>query len=133
MSPFEALYGRKCRTPLMWSEVGERQFFGPEAIKEVAESVAKIRENLKTAQSRRKNYAEKRRRELSFEVGDHVYLKVSPLRETKRFHVRGKLAPRFVGLYPVIARVGDLACKLQLRRNSQEYTPCSTYHSFTSV
>ena len=97
MSPFEALYGRKCRTPLMCSKVGERPFFGPEAIKEAAENVAKIRENLKTAQSRQKSYANKRRRDLSFEDGDRFYLKVSPLRGTKRFHVRGKLAPRFVG------------------------------------
>ena len=114
MSPFEALYGRKCRTPLMCSEVGERPFFGPEAIKEAAENIAKVRENLKTGQSRQKSYADKRRRDISFEVGDHVYLKVSPLCGSKRFHVRGKLAPRFIALYPIIARVGELAYKLQL-------------------
>ena len=89
MSPFEVSYGRKCRTPLMWSEVGEPPFFGTESIEEVVENVAKIRENLKTAQGRQKSYADKRRRDLSFEVGDHVYLKVSPLHGTKRFHVRG--------------------------------------------
>jgi hypothetical protein len=99
MSPFEALYGRKCRTPLMWSETGERLYFGPDSIVEAEENVAKIRENLKIVQSRQKSYADKRRRDLSFEVGDHVYLKVSPLRGTKRFHVNGKQAPRFVGLY----------------------------------
>jgi hypothetical protein len=78
MSPFEALYGRKCRTPLMWSETGERLYFGPDSIVEAEENVAKVRENLKIAQSRQKSYADKRRRDLSFDVGDHVFLKVSP-------------------------------------------------------
>ena len=98
----------------MWSEVGEQPFFGTESIEEVVENVAKVRENLKTAQGRQKSYADKRRRDISFEVGDHVYLKVSPLCGSKRFHVRGKLAPRFIALYPIIARVGELAYKLQL-------------------
>jgi len=114
MSPFEALYGRKCKTPLMWSETGERSYFGPDAIIEAEENVAKIRENLKVTQSRQKSYADKGRRELSFRVGDHVYLKVSPLRGTKRFHVKGKLAPRYIGLYPIIQRIGKLAYKLKL-------------------
>jgi hypothetical protein len=89
MSPFEALYGRKCRTPLMWSEVGERSYFGPECIQEAEEQVAKIRENLKAAQSRqKKSYADTRRRDMDFEEGDYVYLKVSPIRGTRRFQVR---------------------------------------------
>jgi len=116
MSPFEALYGRKCRTPLMWSETGERSYFGPDAIVEAEENVAKIRENLKIAQSKQKSYADKRRRELSFRVGDHVYLKVSPLRDTKRFHVTGKLAPRYIGPYPIIQRIGKLTYKLKLQK-----------------
>jgi transcription antitermination factor NusG len=82
MSPFEALYGRKCRTLLMWSEVGERMFFGPAKIKEAEEGVAQVRENLRIAQSRQKSYADNRRRDLEFQVGDHVYLKVSPFRDT---------------------------------------------------
>ena len=114
MSPFKALYRRKCKTPLMWSEVGERPFFCRESIEEAVENVAKVRENLKIAQSRQKSYADKRRRELTFEVGDHVYLKVSPLWGTRRFHVKGKLAPRYVGPYTIIQRFGDLAYKLQL-------------------
>jgi hypothetical protein len=101
MAPFEALYGRKCRTPLAWSEVGERTLFGPAIIKEAEEKVEKVRENLRIAQSRQKSYADKRRRELTFAVGDRVYLKVSPLRGTKRFLVKGKLAPRYVGPYPI--------------------------------
>ncbi|WVZ97506.1 hypothetical protein U9M48_043033 [Paspalum notatum var. saurae] len=76
MSPFQALYGRQCRTPLMWEETGERQFFGPAMFVEAAENVAKVRENLRIAQSRQKSYADKRRRELTFEEGEFVYLKV---------------------------------------------------------
>jgi hypothetical protein len=114
MAPFEALYDRKCRTPLMWSEVGERTFFGPATIAEAEENVAKVRENLKTAQSRQKSYADPKRRDVSFEAGEHVYLKVSPLRGTKRFHIRGKLSPRYVGPYPIVKRVGKVAYKLEL-------------------
>jgi transposase InsO family protein len=114
MSPFEALYGRKCRTPLMWSEVGDRIVERPDFIEAAEDKVAEIRANLKAAQSRQKSYADKRRRELSFEVGDHVYLKVSPIRGTRRFQVRGKLAPRFIGPFPILKKVGAIAYKIQL-------------------
>ena len=79
MSPFEALYGRKCRTPLMWSEVGEHTIVRPALIKEAEEKVTEIREKLKAAQSRQKSYADKKRREVNFSKGDFVYLKVSPI------------------------------------------------------
>jgi hypothetical protein len=72
MSPFEALYGRKCRTPLYWDQTGERQFFGPELIQEAEEQVRIIRENLRVAQTRQKSYADNRRRPLEFEEGDYV-------------------------------------------------------------
>jgi hypothetical protein len=114
MAPFEALYGRKCRTPLMWSEVGERTFFGPANIVEAEENVAKVRENLKIAQSRQKSYAGRKRKDVSFDVGENIYLKVSPLRGTKRFHVKGKLAPRYVGPYPIVQRIGKVVYKLEL-------------------
>ena len=114
MSPFEALYGRKCRTPLMWSEVGERCLYGPALIKEAEEHVAKVRENLKAAQSRQKSYADTRRRNLEFETGDHVYLKVSPIRGTRRFRIRGKLAPRYIGPYKILSRIGAVAYRLAL-------------------
>jgi ribonuclease HI len=114
MSPFEALYGRKCRTPLMWSEVGDRIVERSDFIEAAEDKVAEIRANLKAAQSRQKSYADKRRRELSFEVGDHVYLKVSPIRGTRRFQVRGKLAPRFIGPFPILKKVGAVAYKIQL-------------------
>jgi hypothetical protein len=94
MSPFEALYGRNCRTPLHWDQPGERQVFSPDILVEAKENIRMVRENLKTAQSRQRSYADTQRRELSFEVGDYVYLKVSPIRGIKRFKVKGKLAPR---------------------------------------
>ena len=96
MSPFEALYGRKCRTPLYWDQTRERQFFGPELIQEAEEQVRVIRENLRVAQTRQKSYADNRRRPLKFEEEDHVYLMVSPLRGMRRFKVKGKLSPCFI-------------------------------------
>jgi len=79
MSPFEALYGRNCRTPMMWSKVGERSFFGPAKIKDAEEGVAQVRENLRIAQSQQKSYVDNRQRDLEFKVKDYVYLKVSLL------------------------------------------------------
>jgi hypothetical protein len=85
MSPFEALYGRNCRTLLRWDQPGERQVFGLEILLEAEENIRMVWENLKAAQSRQRSYADTQRRELSFEVGDYVYLKLSPIRGTKRF------------------------------------------------
>ena len=87
MAPFEALYGKKFRTPLNWLEVGGRGYFGPDFIKEALEQVSIIQSHLKMAQSYQKTYADKRRRPLQFEVRDHVYLKVSPMRGVHRFGV----------------------------------------------
>ena len=77
MAHFEALYGRKCRTPLFWNQTGESQVFGPDVLRDVEEQVWMIRDNLKVVLSRHKSYADTRRRELVFQVGDYVYLKVS--------------------------------------------------------
>ena len=114
MAPFESLYGRRCRTPLMWDEVGDRQLFGPDLIKESEEEVKLIRDRLKVAQSRQKSYADLKRKEVTYEIGDRAYLRVSPLRGVKRFGVKGKLAPRFVGPYRVLEHMGEVACKLEL-------------------
>jgi hypothetical protein len=100
--------------PLMWSEVGDRIIEGPDFITTAEDKVAEIRENLKAAQSRQKSYVDKRRRALAFSVGDFVYLKVSPIRGTRRFQVRGKLAPRYIGPYLILKRVGAVAYKLHL-------------------
>ncbi|KAK1694793.1 hypothetical protein QYE76_011490 [Lolium multiflorum] len=114
MAPFEALYGRKCRTLSELVEVGESQVFGPDVLREAEEKVHKIREYLKTAQSRQKSYADKRRREMTFEIGDFVYLKVSPLKGMQRFQLKGKLAPRYVGPFKVLSRRGEVSYQLEL-------------------
>jgi hypothetical protein len=123
MSPFKALYGKKCRTPLMWSEVGERALVGPALIKEAEERVDEVREKLKAAQSQQKSYADKKRREASFNPGDFAYLKVSPIRGTRRFQVHGKLAPRYIGPYKVLKRVGAVAYLLELPEEMSHIHP----------
>ncbi|WVZ84735.1 hypothetical protein U9M48_031727 [Paspalum notatum var. saurae] len=85
MSPFQALYGRRCRTPLHWDKPGEKHLFGPEIIEDAERQVRMIRENLRIAQTRQKSYADYRRRDLEFAMGDYVYLKVSPIRGLRRF------------------------------------------------
>ena len=114
MAPFEALYGRKCRSPIGWFEVGEAAVSGPDSVFEAMEKVKLIRERLKTAQSRQKSYADVRRRDLEFEVGDLVYLKISPMRGVKRFGKKGKLSPRYVGPYKILSRVGKVAYEVEL-------------------
>jgi hypothetical protein len=89
MSPFEAIYGRKCRTPLMWSEVGERALVKPALIKEAEERVAEIREKLKAAQSGQKSYADKKRREVSFSPGDFAYSRFHLSEELEDFKCTG--------------------------------------------
>jgi hypothetical protein len=79
MAPFKMLYGQRCRTPIFWNETGEQQVFGPNIIKDTEKQVRIVTENLKVAQSHQKSYADRRRRDLRFEVGDFVYLKVSPM------------------------------------------------------
>jgi hypothetical protein len=117
MAPFEALYGHKCRTPLFWNQTGESQVFGIDVLRNIEDQVRVIYENLTVAQSRQKSYAYNRRRDLAFEVGDYVYLKVSPMRSVKRFNMKGKLAPRYVGPFKVITRCGEVAYQLELPEN----------------
>jgi hypothetical protein len=114
MAPFEMIYGRRCHTPLFWNETGERKVFGPDIRPEVEKQVCMVRENLRIAQSRPKSYADHRRGELSFEVGDFIYLKVSPMRGLRRFKVRGKLAPRFIGPFKILEKRGGVASHLEL-------------------
>jgi hypothetical protein len=114
MAPFEALYGRRCRTPLNWSEPGERWVFGVDIVKETEAKVRQIQNNLKVAQSQQKSYADKRRRPLVFKVGDYVYLKVSPMKGVNQFGVKGKLTPRYIGPFQIIERCGKVAYRLNL-------------------
>ncbi|XP_042444054.1 uncharacterized protein LOC122029180 [Zingiber officinale] len=114
MAPFEALYGRACRSPILWDKVGERQLLGPQSVQQDAELVRTIRQRLLTAQSRQKSYADRRRRMLEFAVGDHVFLRVSPIKGVKRFGLKGKLAPRFIGPFQNLERIGAVAYRLAL-------------------
>jgi hypothetical protein len=114
MSPFEALYGRPCHTLLCWSESGEWVIFGPDFLTEAEEKVRQIHANILTAQSRQKSYTNKRRRPLEFEVGDHVYLRVSPMKGIRRFGIKGKLAPRYIGPYIIINKYGLMSYQVEL-------------------
>ena len=114
MAPYEALYGRPCRSPLCWTEVGESSITCPDLIRDTSKKVSLIRQRLLTAQSRQKSYADVRRRPLEFEVGDHVFLKVMPKRGVVRFGKRGKLSSRFIGPFKILERVGTVAYRLAL-------------------
>ena len=88
--------------------------FGPDMIEEAEKQVKVIQERLKIAQSRQKSYSDKRHQDLSFSIGDAVYLKVSPLRGMRRFGIKGKLAPRYIGPFVITARRGEVAYQLEL-------------------
>ncbi|KAF3643286.1 hypothetical protein FXO38_20699 [Capsicum annuum] len=114
MALFEALYGRRYRSPIGWYEVGETQLYGPDLVHQAMEKVKIIRERLKTAQSHQKSYADVWRRELEFEIGNWVFLKVSPMKGVMRFGKRGKLSPRYVGPYQILKKIGKVAYELEL-------------------
>ncbi|GKC59236.1 hypothetical protein Tco_1086834 [Tanacetum coccineum] len=111
---FEALYGRKCCSPILWAEVGEGQLIRPEIVQETTKKISQIKDRLKAAHDRQKSYADKRRKPLEFSVGDHVLLKVSPWKGVVRFGKKGKLAPRFVGPFEITERIGPLTYRLRL-------------------
>nr|GFC78191.1 putative reverse transcriptase domain-containing protein [Tanacetum cinerariifolium] len=96
-APFEALYGRKCRSPVCWAEVGDAQLTGPEIINETTERIVQIKSRIQAARDRQKSYADLKRKPMDFQVGDKVMLKVSPWKGVVRFGKRGKLNPRYIG------------------------------------
>jgi hypothetical protein len=114
MAPFEVLNERQCRTPLNWIELGEKVIFRPDLVEEAEATVRRIQDNLKVVKSRQETYANKRRRPLEFEVGNHVYLRVSPMKGVKRFGVKGKLAPCYIRPFPILKKCGTVAYKLDL-------------------
>ncbi|XP_049393478.1 uncharacterized protein LOC125857870 [Solanum stenotomum] len=114
MAPYEALYGKKCRSPIGWFEKGETALFGPDLVHQATEKVKVIQQRLETAQSRHKSYADVRRRGLEVSIGDWVFLKVSPMKRVMRFGKKGKLSPHYIGPYKVIRRIGQVAYELEL-------------------
>ena len=114
MAPYEALYGRPCQSSICWIEMGESSITGPDLIRDTYEKVDLILKRLLMTQSRHKNYADRWRRPLEFEVGDHVFLKVMPKRGVVRFGKRGNLAPMYIGPFEILERVGTVAYWLAL-------------------
>ena len=114
MTPYEALYGRKCRTPLCWTKLSERKLIGPDLIQETEEKVKMIKERLKVVTDRQKSYVDMKRNDIRYEIGEKVFLKVSPWKKVTRFGKNDKLSPRFIGPYEVIEKVGPGAYHLAL-------------------
>ncbi|KAG8488610.1 hypothetical protein CXB51_016588 [Gossypium anomalum] len=114
IAPYKALYGHKCRTPLCWTELDERQVLGPELVFKTEDKVRLIRDRLKTTADRQKSYADLKRHEIEYSVMDFVFLKVSSWKKTLRFGRNGKLSPRFIGSYWILKRVGPVAYQLEL-------------------
>ncbi|KAL0537392.1 hypothetical protein IC582_026370 [Cucumis melo] len=127
MAPFEALYGRCCRSPVCWGEVGEQRLMGPELVQSTNEAIQKIRSRMHTAQSRQKSYADVRRKDLEFEIGDKVFLKVAPMKGVLRFERKGKLSPRFVGPFEILERIGPWLIAWRCLHHSRQSMMCFTF------
>src|SRR5688500_3366632 len=114
MAPYEALYGRRCRSPIGWFDSVEVDSLSTDTLRDDMERVRVIQSRLLTAQSRQKSYADRRVRPLEFMVGDRVWLRVSPMKGVMRFGRKGKLSPRFIGPYEILERMEEVAYKLAL-------------------
>jgi len=114
MAPYEALYGQKCQTPICWDDLNEIRTLGSELIQEITDKIRIIREKMKIAQDRQKNYADARRRYAEFQVGERVFLNVSPTKRVVRFRRTKKLSPRYIGPFEILERVGAVAYRLAL-------------------
>ena len=109
MAPYEALYGRKCRSPVFWDKEGLEILEGLEIVQSTVDKVDVIKSKLNTAQDRQKNYNDQHRRDMEYQVGEKVFLRVSPWKGVMRFGNKGKLIPRYIGPYEILERVGPLA------------------------
>jgi hypothetical protein len=114
MALFKVLYERRCRTPLNWIEPGEKVIFGSNLIEEAEATIRHIQDNLRAEKSCQETYTNQRHRPLEFKIGDHVHLRVSPMKGVKRFGMEGKLAPRYIGPFPILEKCGTVAYKLDL-------------------
>ncbi|KAM1203696.1 hypothetical protein ACFX15_019131 [Malus domestica] len=133
ISPFEALYGKSCRTPLCWLKVGERVLVGPEIIKETTQNIQVIKSNLKAAQDRHKSLADKHAIDRVYKVGDWVFLKLSPWRGVVRFGKKGKLSPRYIRSYQITERVGKVAYRLELHPSCLKCTMFFMFLCFVNI
>ncbi|XP_030483576.2 uncharacterized protein LOC115700156 [Cannabis sativa] len=114
MTTYELLYGRKCRSPIHWDETREWKYLGPELVQKTNEAIDKNRARMLTSQSRQKSYADPKRWDITFQLGDHVFLRVSPMKGIRRFGKKGKLSPRFIGPFEILEKVGQVAYRLAL-------------------
>lgn len=114
MAPFEALYGRPCRSPSCWLDSGDRAMLGPDMVRETSEAIELAKMRMKAAQDRQRQYADGKRKFVEFSIGELVYVKISPMKGVMRFGYKGKLSPRYIGPYPIIGVIGTVAYRIQL-------------------
>ena len=114
MSPFKAMYERKCNIPISWDNPTDRVIVGPELLKDMEDQMVKIKQNLKVAQDRQRSYADQNRTARQFQVGDHVFLKVRPKKSSLNLGNSSKLAARYCGPFDVLAKIGPVAYELAL-------------------
>ncbi|GJU42920.1 putative reverse transcriptase domain-containing protein [Tanacetum coccineum] len=114
VAPFKALYGHKCQSPICWAEVGDAQLTGPEIIHETTKKIFQIKKRIQATRDRKKSLADRNHKPIEFQVGDMVMLKVSPWKGVIRFGKRGKLNPRYIRPFKVLAKVGTVTYRLEL-------------------
>ena len=127
MSPYEASYGRRCRTPVTWDNPVNKVVLGTELFKEMEQEVVKIKQNLKPAQDRQKSYVDKHRVNREFNVGDHVYLRVRARKSSLNLGSCAKLSPRYCGPFEVLERIGPVAYRLALPTSTRAH---NVFHVF---
>nr|GEZ88731.1 putative reverse transcriptase domain-containing protein [Tanacetum cinerariifolium] len=125
-TPFEALYGRKCRSPIWWAEVGDAKLIGPKIVHETTEKIIQIKKRIQVARDRQKSYTDRRSKPLEFKVGEKVMLKVSPWKGVIRFEKQGKLNPHYIRPFKILAKVGMLAYRIELLEQLSKVH--STFH-----